>query len=163
MNPRQKKMTLFIGIAVVAAALVAWLVVTALNKDGGINFSITPSAVYNKQAPQGRSFRIGGMVVENSVKRDSGGLTVHFELTDKVCNVPVLFTGPLPDLFKEGKGAVAQGRLEADGTFHADEVLAKHDENYMPPEAKQALDQAKASASAQCPAPEHAFLAPKLK
>jgi cytochrome c-type biogenesis protein CcmE len=142
MTPRQKKMTLFISIAVVAAGLVAWLVVSALNKDGGINFSYTPSDVYDKKAPQGKSFRVGGLVVANSVKRDPDGLTVRFELTDTVKSMPVIFKGILPDLFKEGKGAVAQGRLEEDGVFHASEVLAKHDENYMPPEAKQALDQA---------------------
>jgi len=145
MTPRQKKTTMFIAVAVVAAGLVAWLVMTALNKDGGINFSFSPSDVYNKKAPQGKSFRVGGLVAENSVKRDSGGLTVHFELTDTIRSIPVVFTGPLPDLFKEGKGAVAQGRLEADGVFHADEVLAKHDENYMPPEAKHALEQAQAA------------------
>ncbi len=154
MTPRQKKMTLFISIAVTAAGLVAWLVVSALNRDGGINFSYTPSDVYDKKAPQGKSFRIGGLVLEHSVKRESDGLTVRFELTDTVRSIPVLYKGILPDLFKEGKGAVAQGRLEADGVFHADEVLAKHDENYMPPEAKQALDQAKATSAVQAaPAP----------
>jgi cytochrome c-type biogenesis protein CcmE len=137
-------MTLFIGIAVVAAALVAWLVVTALNKDGGINFSYTPSDVYDKKAPQARSFRIGGLVVEHSLKRETDGLTVHFDVTDTVKTMPVVFKGILPDLFKEGKGVVAQGKLEADGVFHADEVLAKHDENYMPPEAKRAVEQAQA-------------------
>ncbi len=154
MTPRQKKMTLFISIAVVAAALVAWLVVSALNKDGGINFSYTPSDVYGKKAPQGKSFRVGGLVVEHSVKREGDGLTVRFELTDTVRSIPVLYKGILPDLFKEGKGAVAQGKLEADGIFHADEVLAKHDENYMPPEVKQALDQAQAASAVKAaPAP----------
>ena len=143
MTPRQKKMTLFISVAVAAAGLVAWLVVSALNKDGGINFSYTPSDVYGNKAPQRTSFRVGGLVVANSVKRDKDGLTVRFELTDTVRNMPVVFTGILPDLFKEGKGAVVQGKLEADGTFHANEVLAKHDENYQAPEVKQALEQAK--------------------
>ncbi|HEY5995125.1 MAG TPA: cytochrome c maturation protein CcmE [Gallionellaceae bacterium] len=147
MTPRQKKMTLFISIAVVAAGLVAWLVVSALNKDGGINFSYTPSDVYGNKAPQGKSFRVGGLVVEHSMKREGDGLTVRFELTDTVRSMPVLYKGILPDLFKEGKGAVAQGKLEADGIFHADEVLAKHDENYMPPEAKQAIEQAQAGSA----------------
>ncbi len=147
MTPRQKKMTLFISIAVAAAGLVAWLVVTALNKDGGINFSYTPRDVFNKKAPQGKSFRMGGLVVDHSVKHDSDGLTVRFELTDTVRSIPVVFQGILPDLFKEGKGAVAQGRLEEDGIFHASEVLAKHDENYMPPEAKQAIEQAQAGSA----------------
>ncbi len=149
MTPRQKKMTLFISIAVAAAGLVAWLVVSALNRDGGLNFSYTPSDVYGKKVPQGKSFRIGGLVLEHSVKREGDGLTVHFDLTDTVCSIPVLYKGILPDLFKEGTGAVAQGRMEADGVFHADEVLAKHDEKYMPPEAKQALDQAKAASTAK--------------
>ncbi len=147
MTPRQKKMTLFISVAVAAAGVVAWLVVSALNKDGGINFSYTPTDIYSKKAPQGRSFRVGGLVVDHSVKHDSDGLTVRFELTDTVRSIPVIFKGILPDLFKEGKGAVAQGRLEEDGIFHASEVLAKHDENYMPPEAKQAIEQAQAGSA----------------
>ncbi len=147
MTPRQKKMTLFITIALAAAGVVAWLVVSALNKDGGINFSYTPSDVYSKKAPQGRSFRVGGLVVDHSVKHDSDGLTVRFELTDTVKSIPVIFKGILPDLFKEGKGAVAQGRLEEDGIFHASEVLAKHDENYQAPEVKQALEQAQAGSA----------------
>jgi cytochrome c-type biogenesis protein CcmE len=148
MTPRQKKMTAFIAVAVAAAGLVAWLVVSALNKDGGINFSYTPSDVYGNKAPHDRSFRVGGLVVANSVKRDNDGLTVRFELTDTAKSMPVIFKGILPDLFKEGKGAVAQGKLEADGVFHASEVLAKHDENYMPPEAKQAVEQAQKDKSA---------------
>jgi len=148
MTPRQKKMTLFVSVAVAAGGLVAWLVVSALNKDGGINFSFTPSDVYDKKAPQGKSFRIGGLVVEHSVKRETDGLTVHFDVTDTARSMPVVYKGILPDLFKEGKGVVAQGKLESDGVFHADEVLAKHDENYMPPEAKRALDQAKAQTQA---------------
>ncbi len=159
MTPRQKKMTLFVSVAVIAAGLVAWLVVSALNKDGGINFSFTPSDVYDKKVPQGKSFRIGGLVVDHSVAREADGLTVHFEVTDTVKAMPVVFKGILPDLFKEGKGVVAQGKIEPDGVFHADEVLAKHDENYMPPEAKHALDQAKAqnqAASAVTAAPSSA-------
>src|SRR6185312_16433289 len=94
-------------------------------------------------APQGRAFRIGGMVVDHSLRRDPGSLTVRFAVTDTVQTVPVVYTGLLPDLFKEGKGVVAQGTLGADGAFHATEVLAKHDENYMPPEAAQAIEQAR--------------------
>ena len=142
MTPRQKKVSVFIGVVVVAAGLVAWLVVSALNKDGGINFSYTPSDVYGNKAPHDRSFRVGGLVVANSVQRDNDGLTVRFELTDTVKNMPVIFKGILPDLFKEGKGAVAEGKLEADGIFHANQVLAKHDENYQAPEVKQSLEQA---------------------
>jgi len=149
MTPRQKKVSLFIAVVVVAAGVVAWLVVKALNQDGGINFSYTPSDVYGNKAPHDRSFRVGGLVVDHSVKRDNDGLTVRFELTDTVKSMPVIFKGILPDLFKEGKGAVAQGKLEADGVFHANEVLAKHDENYQAPEVKQSLEQAQKDKNAQ--------------
>lgn len=145
MTPRQKKVSIFIGVVVVAAGLVAWLVVKALNQDGGINFAYTPSEVFAKKAPTDRSFRIGGLVTEHSLKREQGGLTVHFELTDTIRSIPVVFTGPLPDLFQEGKGAVAQGKLEADGVFHATEVLAKHNETYQAPEVQDALKRAKAA------------------
>ncbi len=143
MTPRQKKVSIFVGVVVVAAGLVAWLVVKALNQDGGINFAYTPSEVFAKKAPLGRSFRVGGLVTEHTLKRESGGLTVHFELTDTVRSIPVVFTGPLPDLFKEGKGAVVDGKLEADGVFHASEVLAKHNEIYDGREVQDALKRAK--------------------
>ncbi len=156
MTPRQKKVSIFVGVVVVAAGLVAWLVVKALNQDGGINFAYTPSEVFEKKAPLDHSFRIGGLVTEHSLKRENGGLTVHFELTDTVRSIPVVFTGPLPDLFTEGKGAVAQGKLEADGVFHASEVLAKHNEIYKAPEVQDALkraqDAAPAGAAAAMPA-----------
>ena len=101
----------------------------------------TPTQVYNKEAPQDRSFRIGGLVEEGSLKREGGdGLTVHFVITDLKKSLPVIYKGILPDLFKEGKGVVAQGKMEADGIMHASEVLAKHDENYMPPEAADAAE-----------------------
>ncbi len=151
MTPRQKKVSIFVGAVVVAAGLVAWLVVKALNQDGGINFAYTPSEVFARKAPVDHSFRIGGLVTDHSLKRENGGLTVHFELTDTVRSIPVVFTGPLPDLFKEGKGAVAQGKLEADGVFHATEVLAKHNETYQAPEVQDALKRAKA-ANAEAPA-----------
>jgi cytochrome c-type biogenesis protein CcmE len=108
-------------------------------------FFFTPTQVVNGDVPQGRSFRIGGMVDKGSLTREGDGLTVHFIVTDMAKRVPVTFKGILPDLFKEGKGAVAQGQLGADGTFLASEVLAKHDENYMPPEAAEALARAKAA------------------
>ena len=110
----------------------------ALNSN--IALYVTPSEVAAGKAPQGQAFRIGGLVKGGSLKRDN--LTVHFVVTDLVQDIPVAYTGILPDLFKEGKGAVVQGRLGADGNFTATEVLAKHDENYMPPEAKAALDAA---------------------
>ncbi len=101
----------------------------------------------SKEAPQGRSFRIGGLVQAGSVQREKDGLTVNFIITDTVKSLPVIYKGILPDLFKEGKGVVAQGKMEADGVMHAEEVLAKHDENYMPPEAKDALQRAQVAAS----------------
>ena len=101
---------------------------------------MTPSEVAAGKAPQGKAFRIGGLVKEGSVKRQD--MTVRFVVTDTVKEIPVAYTGILPDLFRDGKGAVVQGRLGGDGTFVATEVLAKHDENYMPPEAKHAIDQA---------------------
>jgi cytochrome c-type biogenesis protein CcmE len=103
--------------------------------------------VANGEAPKGKTFRVGAMVKEGSVQRD--GNTVRFVVTDTVREVPVTFVGALPDLFKEGKGVVAQGKLGEDGLFVASEVLAKHDENYMPPEAQHAMDQAAAAKAAQ--------------
>ena len=105
-------------------------------------FFFTPTQVAQKEAPQGRPFRIGGLVETGSVKRVPNTVDVKFVVTDTAKSVPVVYSGLLPDLFKEGKGVVAQGSLGPDGTFHATEVLAKHDENYMPPEAAAAVDQA---------------------
>ncbi len=141
MTPRQKRLTWIVaGVALVAAAV--GLVLYALKTNVSLYF--TPTQVYNKEAPQARNFRIGGLVEAGSVKREGDGLTVHFSITDTAKSMPVVYKGILPDLFKEGKGVVAQGKLDADNVFHADEVLAKHDENYMPPEAKHALEQAQA-------------------
>ena len=105
-------------------------------------FFFTPSQVAAKQVPQGRSFRVGGMVTPGSVKRQADGITVQFIVTDTAKDVPVVYRGLLPDLFREGKGVVTQGKLGADGIFYASEVLAKHDENYMPPAAADAIKQA---------------------
>jgi cytochrome c-type biogenesis protein CcmE len=123
------------GVAVVGAATA--LVLNAFQSN--LVFFYTPTQIAAKEAPGGRTFRLGGLVVEGSVKRD--GVNVSFEVTDTAKSVPVQFSGILPDLFKEGKGVVAQGQLE-NGVFQAKEVLAKHDENYMPPEAAQALKNA---------------------
>jgi cytochrome c-type biogenesis protein CcmE len=130
--------------AIIAGGLIALgtasaLVLNALNSN--IALYVTPTEVLAGKAPEGRAFRIGGLVKEGSIKREN--LTAHFVITDTVKDIPVSYTGLLPDLFKEGKGAVVQGRLEADGRFKASEVLAKHDENYMPAEAQHAIDQAK--------------------
>ncbi len=137
MKPRHKRAAIIVG-ALIAIGIAALLILNALNSN--IALYVTPSEVAAGKSPAGQVFRIGGMVKDGSVKRD--GLTVHFVITDMVKDIPVAYTGILPDLFKEGKGAVIQGRLNSNGQFIASEVLAKHDENYMPPEAKHALEQA---------------------
>lgn len=142
MKPRQKRIAMIVG-ALIAVGLVAVLILNALNSN--IALYVTPSEVAAGKSPAGQAFRIGGMVKDGSVKRD--GLTVNFVISDMVKDIPVAYTGILPDLFKEGKGAVIQGRLDPSGKFIASEVLAKHDENYMPPEAKHALEQAQKNGS----------------
>ena len=142
MKPRHKKLAIIIA-SVAALGLSATLVLDAFQSN--LVFFFSPSQVAANEAPQGKSFRIGGLVEEGSVKRESDGVTVSFVVTDTAKVIPVLYTGILPDLFKEGKGVVAQGKLSTDGVFRADEVLAKHDENYMPPEAAEALEQASKS------------------
>ena len=145
MKARQQRLLFILGgIAIVAAAV--GLVLFALKDNVSLYF--TPTQVYNKEAPQGRSFRIGGLVEAGSVKREGDGLTVHFNVTDTSKTMNVTYKGILPDLFKEGKGVVAQGKLQGDNIFYAEEVLAKHDENYMPPEAKHALEEAAKAQSA---------------
>jgi cytochrome c-type biogenesis protein CcmE len=126
------------GIAVLGVAVA--LVLNAFQSN--LVFFFTPTQVATKEAPQGRAFRIGGLVEEGSLKRVPNSVDVTFVVTDTAQRVPVVFSGLLPDLFKEGKGVVAQGTLGPDGRFHATEVLAKHDENYMPPEAAAAVDKA---------------------
>jgi cytochrome c-type biogenesis protein CcmE len=136
-KPRHKRAVIIIG-ALIAISIAAVLILNALNSN--IALYVTPSEVAAGKSPAGQVFRIGGMVKDGSIKRE--GLTVNFVITDMVKDIPVAYTGILPDLFKEGKGAVIQGRLDPGGQFVASEVLAKHDENYMPPEAKHALEQA---------------------
>lgn len=139
MKPRHKR--LLISVAGVSALCVA--AALALNAfQSNLVFFYTPSQVATGEAPQGRTFRIGGLVQVGSVRRD--GVQVSFIVTDTVHSMPVRYRGILPDLFKPGKGVVAQGQLGADGLFIATEVLAKHDENYMPPEAAEALQRAAA-------------------
>ena len=130
----------WIGAGLLALGVAAALVLNAFQSN--LVFFFTPSQVVAKEAPQARAFRVGGLVEPGSLKRDANSLTVRFNVTDTAQTIPVVYTGLLPDLFKEGKGVVAQGKLGPDGSFHATEVLAKHDENYMPPEAKEAIDQA---------------------
>jgi len=128
------------GVVLGGAAVAVTLVLNAFNSN--MVFFYSPSDVLKQQAPKDRTFRLGGLVEAGSVKRQSDGVTVRFAVTDTAQVIPVEYRGILPDLFKEGKGVVAQGRLEADGTFRAQEVLAKHDENYMPPEAANAVERA---------------------
>jgi cytochrome c-type biogenesis protein CcmE len=123
-----------------ALSIAAALVLSAFQQN--LVFFYTPTQVAAKEAPQGRTFRVGGMVEAGSVQRQPDGVTVRFMVTDTALSIPVVYRGPLPDLFREGKGVVTQGRLGADGVFQASEVLAKHDENYMPPEAADAVKQA---------------------
>jgi cytochrome c-type biogenesis protein CcmE len=137
MTLKQKHLALILGgLAILAVATT--LVLTAL-KDN-LAFFFTPSQIKANEAPINRTFRIGGMVENGSVKRD--GVNVSFKVTDTAQVVNVTYTGILPDLFREGKGVVAQGKLDGDGVFRAKEVLAKHDENYMPPEAASAVEKA---------------------
>jgi cytochrome c-type biogenesis protein CcmE len=139
MKPRHKRIALIVaGLAVLGIA--AALVLNAFRSN--LVFFFTPTQVAAHEAPQGRNFRIGGLVEKGSVKRQPDGVTVRFVVTDTARSVPVMFSGILPDLFREGKGVVAQGKLGADGVFAASEVLAKHDENYMPPEAADAVERA---------------------
>lgn len=137
MKPRHKRIALIAG-GLASLAVAAVFVLKALNSN--IALFITPTEVIAGKAPQGKAFRIGGMVKEGSIERQ--GMAVRFIITDRAKEIPVTYTGILPDLFRDGKGAVVQGRLGSDGLFAASEVLAKHDENYMPPEAQHALDQA---------------------
>jgi cytochrome c-type biogenesis protein CcmE len=136
-KPRHKRLAA-IALGLVALGIATALVLMAFEKN--LVFFFTPSQVAANEAPQGRLFRIGGMVLTGSVKRE--GVEVRFVVTDTARTIPVVYRGALPDLFREGKGVVAQGQLGADGVFQAREVLAKHDENYMPPEAAHAVNQA---------------------
>ena len=139
MKPRTRR-ALWIAAGVAGLGVATALVLNAFQSN--LVFFFTPTQVASNEAPRDRAFRVGGLVEEGSVVRDKDALTVRFKVTDTAKTIPVVYTGILPDLFKEGKGVVAQGRLGADGTFKASEVLAKHDENYMPPEAAHAVQQA---------------------
>jgi cytochrome c-type biogenesis protein CcmE len=139
MKLRHKRIALIVGgLAILAVA--AALILNAMNSS--IVFFFTPTQVAANEAPKNRAFRIGGLVKEGSIRRESDGITIQFVVTDTAQNIPVFFKGILPDLFKEGKGAVVQGQISGDGRFVATEVLAKHDENYMPPQAQYAVDAA---------------------
>lgn len=136
------KRFILIAIGLALLGLAVMLILNAFQSN--MVFFYTPTQVEKGEVPKDTGFRVGGLVVPGSIKRQEDGLTVHFEITDTAKNVSVIYKGILPDLFKEGKGVVAQGRMNANGLFEASEVLAKHDENYMPPEAAEALKRAKA-------------------
>ncbi len=146
MKPRHRRLALIAAGLVVLGIAVA-LVLNALR--GNVAFFFSPTQVAAGEAPANRSFRVGGLVEKGSLKREADGLTMRFVVTDTAKSITVRYTGILPDLFKEGAGAIAQGKLDADGNFRATEVLAKHDENYMPPEAAQAIEKAHKAAAAK--------------
>ena len=137
MKPRHKRIAIIVG-GVAALGIAAALVLNAFQSN--IVFFFTPTQVAAGEAPKGRTFRVGGLVKTGTVQRSE--LTIRFVVTDTAKDIPVAYTGILPDLFREGKGVVAQGKIADDGVFVASEVLAKHDENYMPPDAQHAVDQA---------------------
>jgi cytochrome c-type biogenesis protein CcmE len=137
MKPRHKRIAIIAG-GLAALGIAAALVLNAF--ESNVVFFFTPTQVAAGEAPKGRAFRVGGLVKTGSVQRND--LTIRFVVTDTAKDIPVAYTGILPDLFREGKGVVAQGKIGGDGVFVASEVLAKHDENYMPPDAQHAVDQA---------------------
>lgn len=138
---RRHKRVAFILIGLASLSIAAYLAASAFRNN--LIFFFSPTQVAAKEAPVNRTFRVGGLVQEGTLKRDQDGLTVRFTVTDTAASIPVVYKGILPDLFKEGRGCVAQGRVGSDGVFYAESVLAKHDENYMPPEAGEAIDKAK--------------------
>jgi cytochrome c-type biogenesis protein CcmE len=146
MKPRHRRFA-WIGAGVAVLAVAVGLVLNAFQSN--LVFFFTPTQVVSNEAPQGRTFRVGGLVEEKSLQRAPDGITVRFNVTDTAKTIPVVYTGILPDLFKEGKGVVAQGRIGPDGVFRATEVLAKHDENYMPPEAADAVSKAHAKSAVE--------------
>ena len=140
MKPRHQRIALVVlGLCGVATAV--GLALSTFNEN--LTFFFSPSQVVSGEAPVARNFRIGGLVEDGSLRRGADGLTAYFTITDTVHSVRVVYTGILPDLFKEGRGCVAQGKVGTDGIFHAEQVLAKHDENYMPIEAAQSIEDAK--------------------
>ncbi|GGK73079.1 cytochrome c maturation protein CcmE [Amphritea balenae] len=140
MNPKRKQRLIIVLFIVFGAAIAVGLVMYALNQN--INLFYSPTDIVEGKAPEGTRIRAGGMVVEGSVNRDQQSLQVEFGMTDYANNVTVVYNGILPDLFREGQGIVAQGQMNSEGVFEAVEVLAKHDENYMPPEVADALERA---------------------
>ncbi len=147
MHPARKQRLIIVLFIVFGTAVAVALATFALREN--INLFYPPADIAAGKAPVGKSIRAGGMVLEGSIKRDSQSLRVDFIVTDYEAQVPVVYTGILPDLFDEGQGVVASGMLDENGVFQATEVLAKHDENYMPPEVQSALDAAAESGNAE--------------
>ncbi len=139
---KRNKRILFVSGTTIGVAVATLLILTAFEKN--LLYFYSPTQVAGNEAPIDRAFRVGGLVVDGSVQRDANSLKVTFDLTDTLNNVTVQYDGILPDLFREGQGIVANGKLNASGVFQASEVLAKHDENYMPPEVAEALNSANA-------------------
>lgn len=143
MHPKRKQKLILVGLMVAAVAIAAGFILNAFNSNIQLFFS--PSEVIAGEVPEGAEFKVGGLVAADSVKRIGDGLTVEFALTDNGETIPVRYTGILPDLFREGQGTISVGKLDSDGVFIAEKVLAKHDENYMPPEVADALNKQKAA------------------
>jgi cytochrome c-type biogenesis protein CcmE len=141
MTPKRRQRLIFVGILLVGVTAAATLAFLAIGEN--MLYFFSPTQVLAGETPAGRKIRVGGLVVDGSVSRATGDLTVNFDLTDTAKSITVSYTGILPDLFREGQGIVAMGALTSEGLFVADEVLAKHDENYMPPEVAEALKNAK--------------------
>jgi cytochrome c-type biogenesis protein CcmE len=156
MTPRRRRMALVLGI-VAGVSIAGALALSAFRQN--VTFFFDPTQVASGEVPPGQRFRLGGMVTEGSLHRAPGSLEVRFVVTDFSHNVPVSFTGVLPDLFREGAGVVAHGRMRTDGTFVADEVLAKHDEKYMPPEVARSLKRRHGESRTGAAAPDAASTA----
>ncbi len=157
MTPRRKKRLTLVGLLVLGVGGASALLLAAFSEN--LVYFHTPTEVAEGNAPDGRKFRIGGLVAEDSVRRDDDSLGVRFRITDTAEAVTVRYEGVLPDLFREGQGVVADGRLTADNVFEAERVLAKHDENYMPPEAAEALERANTGYSPESGTPESGTMA----
>lgn len=142
MNPKRKQKLMLVCLMVAGVGVAVGLVLNAFKNN--IQLFYSPTQVIAGEVPEGAEFKIGGLVSANSVSREGDGITVNFDLTDNGETVPVKYTGILPDLFREGQGTVSVGKLNENGVFVASKVLAKHDENYMPPEVADALEKASA-------------------
>ncbi len=140
MKPRRQRM-IFVAVMLLGVALAGVLVLQAIGEN--MLYFYSPTQIKSGEAPTNHTVRVGGLVVEGSIRRETQGVTVHFELTDTAERITIAYTGILPDLFREGQGIVARGRIGEDGVFMAEEVLAKHDENYMPPDVAEALETAR--------------------